>query len=70
MITRDNFGLNYQGYDASQAFPVGIVTERRNACFTGPLIRGGFQTIGPSTPRKMMDPLDPSTWQRQYVFTT
>lgn len=70
MITRKNFGSNYQHFDRDKPFPVGIVTERRNATNPNHLIRQGAATFGPSTPRLMMDPLDPATWQRPYQFTT
>jgi hypothetical protein len=70
MITRPNFGLNYQGYDAAKPPPVGYVTERHNAAPSSHLHRAGAPAFGPSTPRVMMDPLDPSTWQRPYIFTT
>ena len=70
MIMRPNFGLNYQGYDKTKPPPVGFIVERRNATNRNHLIRGGVSTFGPATPRLMMDPLDPSTWQRPYQFTT
>jgi len=35
----------------------------------GQLIRGGGMAVTLRTPRLMMDPSDPSTWQRPYRFT-
>jgi len=70
VITRPSFGLNYQGYDAKKPPPVGFVTERRNSARVNHLERGGWPSLAPGQPRRMMDPLDPSTWQRPYVFTT
>lgn len=35
----------------------------------GMLITGGAAMLNPVKPRLMMDPSDPSTWQRTYRFT-
>ena len=70
MITRPDFGLNYQGYDRRKAPPDGFITERHNSARVNYLERGGHFTIASTQERVMMDPLDPSTWQRPYVFTT
>ena|ERR1700759_4623340 len=34
------------------------------------LVRGGTQALTPTAPRMAMDPLDKSTWQRPYSFST
>ena len=39
------------------------------AVLPGTLITGGAQMLTPVKPRLMMDPSDPSTWQRRYQFT-
>jgi hypothetical protein len=70
MITRPSFGLNYQGYDRRKAPPDGFITESHNKSPRNHVIRGGFQALSPGRQMKMMDPLDPSTWQRPYEFTT
>jgi hypothetical protein len=70
MITRPNFGLNYQGYDPRKAPPDGYITAPHNKSPSNHVIRGGFQSIMARSQRVMMDPLDPSTWQRPYEFTT
>jgi len=36
----------------------------------GVLLRGTTPTLTPSQPKTQMDPSDPTTWQRQYRFTT
>lgn len=41
-----------------------------SAAENGPLARGGSQAVRPSKPNVEMDPSDPTTWQRQYRFTT
>lgn len=33
-----------------------------------PMLRGGTMALTPTAPRKAMDPLDRSTWQRPYLF--
>jgi hypothetical protein len=70
MMTRPHFGLPYSGYDASKPPPLGFITEPHNAHQPRAMYRAGFQSFTPAQPRLMMDPLDPSTWQRPYVFTT
>ncbi len=35
----------------------------------GALQTGGALAVAPRKPRLMMDPSDPSTWQREYRFT-
>ena len=71
MITRSNFALNYSGYDASLPPPLGFVTHpgASHRPTMGRMHRGGFQPLVLQQPRKMMDPSDPSTWQREYRFT-
>lgn len=36
---------------------------------TGGIQTGGMVPLTPSYPKLMMDPSDPSTWQRPYRFT-
>lgn len=40
-----------------------------NASPPNQLIQTGFMPLIPARPKVMMDPSDPSTWQRQYRFT-
>lgn len=69
MITRDHFAMNYHGYDPAQPFPVGVLAAPRNRAPANVLIRQPTPVLGPAQPHLMMDPLDPSTWQRPYRFT-
>lgn len=54
-------------------YPVPGVIQFRQAGGQVPIgaldIRGGHVRMGMIKPRLMMDPSDPSTWQRQYLFT-
>ena len=70
MITRKT-GFRHQALTYDPALPPPL-------CFTVPagyqrskgnLRVAGTQPLTPGRPRLMMDPSDPSTWQREYRFT-
>jgi hypothetical protein len=71
VITRPHFGLNYSGTDASQPPPLCFVTPHANRALPhqGRVYRSGFVPIQAKQPHLMMDPTDPSTWQRPVRFT-
>jgi hypothetical protein len=70
MISR-SFPHAYSGYDASLPPPLGFTTHdtasHQPTC--GRMHRAGSLALVPSPPKVMMDPSDPSTWQRRYLFT-
>jgi hypothetical protein len=73
MITRRNgFPDTYMGYPQDQW--IGRGGKASWLPQQGPpqreLHTGGAMTWAPAQPNLMMDPSDPSTWQRPYVFTT
>jgi hypothetical protein len=71
MITRDHFALNYSGYDPSLPPPLGFTVPPKNRALPthGRIYRSGFVPIQAKAPHLMMDPTDPSTWQRPVRFT-
>ncbi len=71
MITRDHFALNYSGYDAALPPPLGftVPAANRTRSSVGRVYRAGVPQFAPLPPRLMMDPKDPTTWQRAYRFT-
>ena len=71
MITRDHFALNYSGNDPSLPPPLCFTAPAANRALPtqGRIYRSGMVTQAPVKPKLMMDPTDPSTWQRAYLFT-
>lgn len=70
MITR-RYGFKHQAmtYDGALPPPLcfTVPAGHRRAC--GPMFVSAIPPFQPAKPRLMMDPSDPSTWQRPYVFT-
>ena len=71
MITRDHFGLNYSGTDPSLPPPLCFTAPPANRALPtkGRMYRSGFVPVQAKQPHLMMDPTDPSTWQRPVRFT-
>jgi hypothetical protein len=71
MITRDHFGLNYSGTDPSLPPPLCFTTPPANRALPtqGRMYRTGIVPIQARQPHLMMDPTDPSTWQRPVRFS-
>ena len=71
MITRKHFALPYSGCDPALPPPLCFTTHpaASHRPTQGRMYRAGTVPVVPSKPSLMMDPSDPSTWQRQYVFT-
>jgi hypothetical protein len=70
MITRPHFARTYSGCDPVLPPPLCFTTAYANrAPEQGGLIRYGAPRAMLGTPRLMMDPKDPATWQRPYLFT-
>ena len=72
MITRGHFALNYSSYDASLPPPLGFTAPAANRAprqhWRQAAPAGGGLAVAMRQPHLMMDPSDPSTWQRQYSF--
>ena len=71
MITRRHFALNYSGNDPSLPPPLCFTVPDANRALPtqGRMYRGGMMPVQARQPHLMMDPTDPSTWQRPYSFT-
>lgn len=70
MITRQHFARNYGAIDPSLPPPLCFTVPAENrAPVQGGLVRSGMPRMILIPPRLMMDPKDPSTWQRPYRFT-
>lgn len=69
-MTRQHFALNYSGNSAHLPPPLCFTVPAANrAPAQGGIIRPtNMQALVLSKPNLMMDPSDPSTWQRPYVF--
>jgi hypothetical protein len=69
MITRKNFGCTYKAGDwVGRSGKASWDPSSGPAQRTGS-IPAGVLPFGPARPRVMMDPSNPETWQRPYVFT-
>jgi hypothetical protein len=71
VITRAHFGLNYSGTDPSLPPPLCFTTPPANRALPtqGRMYRTGIVPIQTRQPHLMMDPTDPSTWQRPVRFS-
>ena len=70
MITRAHFARNYGAVDPTLPPPLCFTVPAANRAPTqGGLYRGGIPPVSLSPPKLMMDPHDPATWQRPYLFT-
>lgn len=71
MITRgSDFPHVYAAYDPALPPPLCFtVPAGQGAAPAGSMIRSGSMPVRLSTERKMADPSDSTTWQRQYRFT-
>jgi hypothetical protein len=67
-ITRPGFGWTYKAGDWVGRSGKASWDPQAGPAYPTILPVGTFP-LRPSRPRLMMDPSDPSTWQRQYVFT-
>jgi hypothetical protein len=68
MITRPGFGWTYHPGDWIGRSGKASWDPEAGPSYATELPLGTFPLV-PSKPKLMMDPSDPSTWQRQYVFT-
>lgn len=71
MITRKT-GFKHQAmtYDPSLPPPLCFTVPAGKRRATGPLFVTRIRPISMAKPNLMMDPSDPTTWQRPYVFTS
>lgn len=71
MITRKT-GFKHQAmtYDPSLPPPLCFTVPAGHRRATGPLSVSAPLRFSPAKPHLMMDPSDPTTWQRPYVFTS
>jgi hypothetical protein len=71
VITRQHFALNYSGTDPSLPPPLCFTAPAANRALPtkGRMYRAGIVPIQAKAPHLMMDPTDPSTWQRPVRFT-
>jgi hypothetical protein len=68
-ITHD-FSWSPDPYDGQLPPPLCFTVPAGNLNMTGKtLYVGGSHAFGPAQPKLMMDPSDPSTFQRVYRFT-
>jgi hypothetical protein len=70
MITR-RYGFRHQAetYDPALPPPLCFTVPAGHRRGSGTLYVAGIAPLVPSKPHLMMDPSDPTTWQRPYVFT-
>ena len=69
MITRGMLAHNYSGCDPAKPPPLCFdVPARNRAPAPNRVLGGGTHTLVFKPMRGMMDPSDPSTWQRPYWF--
>jgi hypothetical protein len=68
MVTRPGFGWTYHAGDWVGRSGKASWDPEAGPSYRTALPVGTFE-LTPSKPNLMMDPSDPSTWQRQYVFT-
>lgn len=71
MITRRT-GFKHQAttYDPALPPPLCFTVPASKKRATGPLFVSRISGLHMAKPRLMMDPSDPTTWQRPYVFTS
>jgi hypothetical protein len=69
MITRPSFHADNQAYDPKLPPPLCFTVPAANPRAQGQLHRWAPAAFSPGVPKEMMDPSNPSTWQRAYRFT-
>jgi hypothetical protein len=70
MITR-RYGFKHQAqtWDPTLPPPLCFTVPAGHRRASGTLLVPGTTRLVPSRPHLMMDPSDPTTWQRPYIFT-
>jgi hypothetical protein len=69
MITRPGFSSDNLDYLPGLPPPLCFTVPAANPRARGQLHRWAAAPVSLGTPRLMMDPSNPNTWQREYRFT-